>query len=278
MEEVLKVDQNDSPKKPFLNEAILLALIPFLANMLVFVYFVGYFSYFNLPYSLISIGINDIFNYSVLILIFIPIIILFFDGILYFLNSIPIPRPIKSRIANTILVSLLPYLLYRTNSVNKIMNLIAVLLLIFCVGKSFVFPLLNKKLKGKKYIQKLTLEDEETQKRLLTETSGYKKKFPLISLVEKYFGKLSFGVMLLFFFVIIILFEIGWSKAENQVKYHVLNTNPETVVLFMRSDDLIITHFSRETKSIENNFRIINYGEDSNLEFTLENIGPLSVK
>lgn len=179
-----------------------------------------------------------------------------------------IPDPIKRR-----LNLLLPLLLYtlpaflfpKWGQVTTVMAIfLAVVLLLM-----FIPPLFVSKRQGN-YIQRMMRSDDKRQ--IDNSWDG-----SLVSRVHEILGRKYFMGIIYFLLVINLVYNAGKADAAKQKLFHVVNTSPEMVVLFVSNDKLVCSRFDRNTKKVEPSFSVITFGSATTLTLQLSEIGPLSL-
>lgn len=70
-------------------------------------------------------------------------------------------------------------------------------------------------------------------------------------------------------------FSFGKSDAKNKREYLVTNNSADRVVIRIYRNNVIMAPFNREQKTIEKNFYIHNLGTDPQMQYKLQNVGPL---
>jgi len=72
-------------------------------------------------------------------------------------------------------------------------------------------------------------------------------------------------------------FTFGKQDARKRIQYLVTNTEPEYVALKFYGDHIILAPLIRNTKHFQKHFRFLNIGQNEDIIYKLENVGPLSV-
>ena len=73
-------------------------------------------------------------------------------------------------------------------------------------------------------------------------------------------------------------YVFGHHAASEKSDFYVASTSPETAVLFITSDDkAICAPFDRASKAVEPRFTILDIGDDPDVEYHYEEIGPLTL-
>lgn len=82
--------------------------------------------------------------------------------------------------------------------------------------------------------------------------------------------------------ILILCFWLGFTfgeyDANNKKDYLVLQGPQEQVVIKIYGDKIITAHFDRQSKTIEKNFQVHLAGENPNLIYRLQAVGPLKLK
>lgn len=253
-----------------LSDALILAGIPLFANLLIFIVEVGYFSVFGLPQQLISFDLAETFVASSFLLSVVFITFMIIRGISKFLFALKLPPVITHKFQYyfpgfLILVSLI-YLF--TNQWKEWIGIFIVL--IFFATTDFIFPIFTQR-KPKSYLAKLAKAQERY---VLTD----KKVTTILDEIILLFGKNITKVMLYFLIILILAFQTGRSVAINKESFLIVNSEPETVVLYMARNYAIISPFDRKEKEIDPEFKILNFSSDQTYTFHREQLGHVKVK
>lgn len=251
-----------------LSDTLLLAAIPFLAYLFTFVYQAGYLKAFEIPLQFVSVNIVDVFNIGSKILGVFAIVL----GLINFFSAIlpkdKIPFPLKRR-----LNQLVPLLLFVFPSLFLFdwgagSNLVLFFLMVVAV-EMFLPPLVTKKHKGS-YLQKMEMLDNESKDSNPWDGS-------LLDKTVDFIGYKAFVVIVYFLLSINLTYNAGKSAALNQEIFHIVNTSPETVVLFMTNDKIISAPFDKNTKIVEPDFSVISLSNAVDLKLRLVNTGRLKL-
>lgn len=258
-----------------LSETLILATIPFASYAIVFFYEWGYFSVFKIPIEFITFDLSRIF-------LALLSIVGFGAGVYYFSELIvnvfssqpePIRRIINKHAYRFVFVIVLSFF---TSSVDwKTFVLLSIFLIIFLPGYDFLFPLISQR-KVKGYIAKLAAQDKQ-QNEYDAKQEDELTMIPLIKAAALLGRKFFFGLFV-FICALFLTYQLGEGEARTQIEFQVINTNPERVVLWIYNDYALCASFDRITKEVGLNFIIINVGEDPNIEYSLEEVGPLKLR
>ncbi len=251
-----------------LNETILLAAFPFIAYLFTFAYQAGYLSAFRLPPQLISVNVVDVFNIGASVLAVLASVLLVINFISGFLPEGTIPRPIAGRIslAAPLFLIVFPQLVYfKWGPISTFYAF----LLVLGVIVMFLPPLLTRRYKGT-YLQKMEALDNRA-------VGADPWSGTLISRGIDYVGREALVVIIYLLLSLNLVYNAGRGAALNQKVFHITDTTPETVVLFMTSDRLVCAPFDRTTKKVEPAFSVIPISGNTNITLRLAEVGPLEL-
>jgi hypothetical protein len=269
-------NNNHNLRKIHLSDAVLVAAVPLLAYMIIFVFEWGYFGVLKIPMQFISFDINEIFIVIGSLILIGTAVLIWFNLLFqpYFLGKLPAPIINKLRYAIPIYCCLFAICIAYWDLYMESLPYWGGAL-IFTLDL-FLPPLTTKRVKGK-YLEKLEalddLEHEEKKKNAANSLAAR-----LIESCINLFGANFVFVTIYLLMLLFVIFHIGRAQALRQIDYRVVNTSPETVVLYIKPDKVIVAPFDRQTKEIEPVYRVLDYASNSNLEYRLENIGPLHLK
>jgi hypothetical protein len=260
--------KSDGKRFITLTETIAMAIVPVAAYAIIFVYYAGYFSKFEIPLEFISFNLTQVFIVSGgLILLARALLSIANLASFFFLNnafSAPIRRRVFSLLPITIL-SLAYFLIYIEQWQKWLVFLV---IAIFSYIAVFVSPLLTtRRIKGT-YTQKLEVIDERNRQ-------DYQKYDTLYDRFIKYTGYNIFQALYYFALILIIVYNAGISSAENQKLFRVVNTTPESVILYMTDTRMVCSPFDRMVNEVEPSFIVLEIGADPNIFAKLEQVGPL---
>jgi hypothetical protein len=266
-------EKSSTPKKkPFfgitLSETILLATIPFFAYLFTFVYQAGFLKAFELPLQFVSVNIVDIFNIGSKVLGVFAFVLGLINLFSALLPKDKIPFSLEKRLSQ-----LVPLLLFTFPAIFLFewgagSNLVAFFLIVVIVIM-FLPPLVTKKYKGT-YLQRMEMLDSEIKGSNPWEGS-------LIDRTVDFIGYKAFIVIVYFLLSINLTYNAGKAAAFDQEIYHIVNTSPETVVLFMTNDKIISAPFDKNAKLVEPNFFVIDLSSAVDLKLRLVNTGRLKL-
>lgn len=252
-----------------LSEALILAAVPFAAYLIVFSYELGYFSVFKIPNEFISFDLPRIFFALFTIVIVIATTYYFGQSFINLINSWP--SPIKNRLTDKVYPSVLGIVVGLFTIQDKILWIFILSLIIFINLFDFITPLFTQRnVKG--YLAKLIAADKVFK--------GFKNRQEpsLIDKLAIIMGRRTFWGFMLFLYMLFITYQLGSGAARSQTEFRVVNTNPERVVLWIYNDYALSAPFDRVTKEVDSSFIVIKIGEDPNIEYKFEEIGPLKLK
>jgi len=253
------------------SDAIFLAVFPIIGYSVLFVYEWGYFRVFRLPLQFINFDIGEIFVVTSSLITLLVTVLIFVNLIFKPFFSKRIHPALKIHIGIAIpiyAVFIALWLIYLKSWREFLSYLLAA---IFFTIYLFLPPLLNKKVKGS-YIDKFVAHEEQKQKQHDKDTEK--------SLVDLIIGKLRreiFLAVLIYAAVLFVAYNAGRGTALTKNDFRVVNTNPESVVLYTKADGVIVSPFDRNNREIEPIYKFISF-ENEAVEFKLEEIGPLRFK
>lgn len=252
-----------------LSETILLAIIPFFAYLFSFVYQAGYLKAFELPLQFVSVNIVDVFNIGIKVLGVFAVVLGLINLFSALLPKDKMPFSLIRRLSQ-----LAPLLLFTFPTLFLFewgggSNLVAFFLIVGIVIM-FLPPLVTKKYKGT-YLQKMEMLDGEIK------VNSNPWEGSLLVRTVDFIGYKAFIVIVIFLLSINLTYNAGKAAAFNQEIYQVVNTSPETVVLFMTNDKIISAPFNKNTKIVEPDFFVINLSSAVDLKLRLVNIGRLKL-
>ncbi len=258
-----KIEINTKNVLGFLrNEAIILALIPISANVIVFSYDYGYLSYFGLSADFVKFSINRIFVISIILIAISLIIYQWGYRVTGLINKLP--KPISYRILSVLFETLLSTTFIYAMSIIKI-EYILFFVIIFSIVNFIPLPWKETFIKSYEDIDRKQLERREKQE----------QENNWIDPFDKIFNKLGVnGSRILL--GIVLIFCLGRISAKVKSNYYVLNTDPETVVLWNTDEYLIAAPFDRNSKTVERKISIIAI-PDKEINISDEAIGPLQL-
>lgn len=248
--------------------SIILAVIPFLGYSMAYVYEAGYLSFFNLPFFIISLSIENvilttfllfavIFGYLSIVSEFVlfPIV---FPGITQKEN--PLRYSFCMVLSVYFLMFLPAYLLSIKNSIGDIVILsigtIASLSIYY-----FLFPLLLYKKKKVSYHEKVA-KMTEYDDRIITFMD---------LLLSKYLFKYTVTFITIVF-CLIISYGVGQKRASLQDEYFIVKKNNRSYALVqMYRGNIIAVELYLKNKEIGNTFIVA----DNSSNFTLQKTGSL---
>lgn len=256
----------------FSNEAMLLVLLPVLYFLSNYAYILGYFAEFHIPVKLANFDVNgsgiktDDFileaGYISLYFIatYIPLILILPKKL----------RPQISKFALPVFLSIL-FLIFNFKEV----------LFIYKEGIYFVNDGLfriNVTLVGCYLIMLILFNPNFFGKvNLVTIIFGSQVLDDYKKLYEKFFDNNVFRAIGIFFIIYLYFFEMGHIDAHNQTQFYIADTTPECVVLYMGKESAICNTFDREFRKYFNDFRVIYYSTEPEINFRLIDFGPIQL-
>lgn len=236
----------------------LIAGIPILSYVVVYLYSYSYLSFFHIPEEFISFEINRIIRVFILIINLGVFLFIVGDPINSLIAKLPEFTRRKIRVVFPVLLIIIAYIvLYRKHVIYWVSGII-VLLVFFIID---ILPILISQRKIKGFENKLIAYDRN---RIKTEIST-----PL----DKLFTFLGFQNALIIF-CLFSVYIIGNANAMNQQFFVVTNTKPECAIIWNNGKSSICAIFDRKLKIVYPNFIILD-NMSSNAQFEMEDIGPL---
>lgn len=253
---------NEGKSLTIFTEGILLAIVPVAAYSLTFAFEAGYFKYFGIPLNLIQINSQIVFIAiaSLSFVLFTIFLVANFISIYW-----PSHRALQIKLIRLLLVTipLIWFFLIHGRMLRHWEVFVGIVGLVVLV--EFVLPIFKFRNK-KSYLEKLSESEISANK----EPSKH-----LCSRLFNYLG--TFGTA----FVIAVLmgsfmsYDLGQAQATAQKEYLTVGESSNIVVLQVYNDMFICAPFNRDTKEIAPKFFFKKLGEDPNLMFVREKIGPL---
>lgn len=263
-----KISRPQGRKGIILSGTIALAVIPVIAYAIIFVYYAGYFSKFEIPLEFISFSLIQVFIVSGGLLLLMRALLSMANLASFFILNNIIPEPIRRRLFILLpitILSLAYFLLYIGQWQKWLLFLI---IAVFSYVAVFVTPILTaRRIKGT-YTQKLEIIDERNRQ-------NDEKWDTLYDKFIKYMGRNIIYALYYFALILFIVYNAGISSADNQKIYRVVNTTPESVILYMTGDRMVCAPFNRKTSEVEPSFLVLNFGTNPNIIVNLEQVGPL---
>jgi hypothetical protein len=269
-------DPQDEESKPKLRlpEAAIIAGIPVLAYLVLFIHELGYLEVFGLPPQFISFDFAEVFLVSgVIVLLFIAVILV---ADMYFTPIVEarrLPEVVRRelRLATPIYLAFTALaLIYWGSWRNFAIYVIAMLgftLLLF--GPAF----LTKRGTGS-YSERFEAFDE-LQRQQIQGERGKTIRGRLLTGLASVLGPDLPVVLIWCIVALFVIYQAGRAQALTQSTYRVANTSPETVVLYVKEDKAIVAPFDRKTHEIAPVYMILDYASNPAVEYRLERVGPL---
>jgi hypothetical protein len=250
-----------------LSETLILASIPIIAYLLVFIFESGYLSVFQLPTTFITFDFTSIFVVTGALLALGTTI--YYYGDTFYEAIRTSPDPVQRRLRKvfpSIVIFWALFFIYSELWREWVYSLATILVLTL---PSFVMPLITQR-KVKGYLAKLRAADEIDDQKV-TKKDDWESPFHKLI---RFLGP----QLLLFLLGLYMVYNAGRATALRQVNFHIVSTSPERVVLWMTNNYVVCAAFDRTAKEVEPSFVVLNFAEDPNLEFRLQKIGPLKLR
>jgi hypothetical protein len=271
----VNVDDNEASvnEKPSVlslikSEGIILAAASVFAYVFAFVYQAGYCNAFMVPREFISTSLTDVLNIGGSVLGIFALLLGFINLITSFLPRKIYHHPsLVRRLSGLLYVFMLsiPLLLFPEG------RLLAIGLLLLCLAIMFLPALLTRRLKGT-YLQRMEAIDNGISGDDPWEQSG-SIHVAFVNLV----GRKAYVFIVYILLSILVTYNAGKASGFYREVFPIVNTAPETVVLFMTSERLITAPFDRKKRTIQPVFRVINFDDQTDLTLQLWRVGPLKL-
>ena len=258
----------DNSVKKVVSEGILLAAIPFLGYLTVFIYELGFATYFGIPYEFIQPSFTSICLVTAIIIGALLVSFVFghcFSVTLLTMFSIkdgPLLRAIK-RVAWPLLVLLFFIFFYGKDWKGYLGPLSILIIIIFF---EFLWPFVTCKDK-KSYNEKL-IKQEEIEKRSEPEL----RKF--FDYIDSKFGKQIVSIFLITSFFLLLVYQVGLIKAQQKEYFWQLEDGTK-IVIRIYGDNLICAGFDVEKHILDGQFSIVKISSEKNLFLKIKKIGKL---
>lgn len=226
-------------EKTFGSISMIVIIIPGLAYLMTFAYSIGYYTYFNVPSEMITIGADDIA--SMVILVMVALFALFlidFFLVQFFFKFFFKLYPVDSKIFSDQYVkySIIVFFICLLVPLNVLFPIPKILLVSFVSVPvlfllSFVlshFSFLRKK-KQNEYTQ-ITDDNEESD-----------KEFP--GIIELIIGKRIFFVVLFVLFMFVLVMSFGSFLAKKQDVFYSIDKRNDIVGVYINNDNLLIAKY-----------------------------------
>lgn len=232
-----------------LSENIAIAVIPLIAYSIIFAVESGYFYVFKLPSQFISFDLAEVFVVSSALLGLVFVVFAILNPLSDFFLSKNIPPVIVYKIHTYIPIVLLflsAFVLFKSMWIEWVGFGVG---LIFLLIGDFVFPIFTQS-KNKNYLTKIARASE-------LESRNIQKEISLLNKFIQMAGRNGAKVIFYFALTLYIAFQTGRSIALQKSDFWVVNTIPETVVLYIAKNQAVVAPFDRSTKEIEPEFMVI---------------------
>jgi hypothetical protein len=273
-----------------LSETLTIVLLAIFGCLFSFLYEIGYFIVFGIPFRFLGINLHNILIFILATfsagIFALPVIYLIFKRL-----------SIKNKLSlyNYLLLLIIPFdlLMIMIYLFTKSWNLfiLIVVLLLSAIFSKFLLTLIFRPIRYHYSIKNETPRDvilpiyseynvkinpnvlknavqEEVRRDIHPDRTRQARERK--ATIRAYIIAMSLMIMLS-----IISSAIGIIQAVTDEEYYIVNTSPEMVVLRIYDGKLICAPFDRISKKIYRNFVIKNIGE-YNLVMTMEKIGPFS--
>ena len=256
----------DSTKKNWFSEGIILALIPILGYFFAFQYEAGFASYFRYPKEFISIGLPQIVIATVILWTVAMVLFMFMEMI-----TMMIPE--KQRGLCDSIFRFLPLTGFFVGSLLAYGWTRAWPFLILFLWMSipeFILPLFTQKDK-KGYSEKIEADwNSEWKLRQTRNTLSWR--------LVRLFGHKHIIIVINIFLLAQLTHCIGEVSASRQIRFFTTSDVAEKVVLRIYDDKLICAFFDKSTKIVKSNIFVHRSTDQDIKSLKLEMLGPLKTE
>lgn len=254
--------------KKFFSEGILLAAIPFLGYLTVFVYELGFSSYFGIPYEFIQPSFTGVCLVTAIIIGVLLFGFVFghcFSVVLLTIFPIkdgPFLRAIR-RITWQVFV-LIFFVFFWGKEWKEYIGTLTIFILI--ISFEFLWPLITCR-DRKNYNEKLAGQ-EEIEKRFEPE---FRRFFDYIN---GKFGRFNVSIFLIASLFLLFVYQAGLIKAKQREYFWQLEGD-QKIVIRIYGDNLICGDFDVDKHVLNGNFNIVKLSPEKKLSLKMTKVGRL---
>lgn len=257
-------------RKNIFSEGILLAIIPFLSYLTVFVYEFGFASYFGIPYEFIQPNFTSVCLVTTLIIgLLLFTFVMGYQVSVILLTILPIKdgpflRAIKRIIWQVF--GLLFFIFFWGKEWKEYTGPIITFSIIILI--EFLWPLVTCR-ERKTYSEKL-MGQEEIERRM---DPIYRKFFDYINIK---FGRHNVSIFLLTALFLLFVYQVGLIKAK-QREYFWQIEGDQKIIIRIYGDNLICASFDTEKHILDNLLNIIKISPENKLSLKMMKVGRLKI-
>jgi|GEM_PF-2754386 len=240
----------ESNRKNIFTESIFLAVIPFLGYLTVFIYELGFATYFNMPHELIqpsftSVCLVTAFIVGALLLVFVGGHLFSVTFLMAFpLRDGPLLRAVK-RVIPVLLITLF-FICLLGREWKLYFGLLVISSVIILIN--FLWPLVTCR-NEKSYAGKLKKQEEIEEK--------FDPEFRrFFDYVDSKFSRQIVSIFLIIAFFLLLVYQTGFIKARQKEYFWQLNGG-QKIVVRIYGDNLICVGFDAEKDAVDGEFDII---------------------
>ena len=241
---------------------LFLAAVPIAAQLLVFTYYAGFLGYFDIPLQVLSFNLTDVFILTTGILLAAALLFLYGDLVLSSFTVFP------SRIAHVLQGTFLQWFIYfvfiSLYFDYEYAGITKVLVLLGPIPLFALLEILTSRRRSSAVEPAKTAGSPRS-------TRSRQYATPLEKLASIVGARTMVLVGLLF-----VIYSFGRFNAMSLREFRVVNTDPESVLLWMTGDRAVTLEFDRSSKDTNGRFHILDLAGSSDFAFSLEPVGPLN--
>ena len=253
------------------SSTFLVAIVPLASYGILYVFESKFLGYYGVPSQYINFELHEIFIVS-FALISASVPIYFFIDQFYQVSNRLINSHAQFLVMFTgafIIICLIgSFIQIEFHQIGYAITFAVLGLVIF--GIIFLIPLLSK--------EKIPYWERLENHLLNPAKTKEPSSKSIIDLAIEKFGKELVALLLLSYFFINILGQLGTLNAYSKTRYNVIKTTPECAVIYTKTDLIICTTFDRKNKQIEAGYQIYENSDLRGIKILSENIGPLHLK
>jgi hypothetical protein len=249
-------------KRNWLSEATVLAAIPVATYVVTFAYHAGYAQFFGVPTELISIDTKMFLIAALPVILIVHLLLSMSLTVFGFWREGSRSHPFYRRLTIVFpsFASSLAYMLISFSHWHQ--WIVSVLVTLFLVALFFGMPLLFNR-NEKSWIKRLEIYDKSQANDTVAHLY-----------MRQELGTLLIGMMWVWI-VAQIAYTMGGAIAENQRRFFVRSTTPETVILCIYGDYQVTAPFDRSKKTVQKKISVVKITDTPIIPIQSEDIGPL---
>ncbi|MEQ9617824.1 MAG: hypothetical protein RIG61_01460 [Deltaproteobacteria bacterium] len=255
---------NENKLLNLIPEATLIAIFTACSYWIAFVYEVGYFKTFDIPYNLIQLKLESVLTVFVLLIGVLWLVFLIGNFLAMFWPTHPALKVKAVRVSLIILLLLIHIINYGFRRTDWIIYIFfGVVLIIF----ELIWPILVHS-KKKNFSEKI-IADEVAEEPARSK-SIFGRIFNLI-------GPAGYNLLLFIFVSSWLAYTQGVAKAETTKEYYVVQ-DTNLVVVKMYPEVIYCVPFNPESKALLPKLIILSSYDKGTIELEMKKIGPLKVE